>query len=461
MAAVLNSAQSGEVDSATGNDTNGGWFDTTSAGHDLTYGAFQTVIGFTDIQMDGSSNVTFTSAGNPIQTTWVGNWMRIPGAIPGFTAGLYRIVSVTAGSPNKAVLNTSPAATGATQGAGTIKLGGSLLTIGQAITDATAGAGVNFIWLKYNGGVYAISSGWSSTNSNGVQGYTTTRGDRSTRPTIQHSTTNITTFSMTTFQGNEVYNLIIDGNNQLGSAGISCGEADTKIDGVKLMRLKNGGIIGNYGSQPFGPTIITNCEITGCSSVVPVSGNFGMSFYACSIHDNTSGGCAVNGASFSNCVAYNNTGGSGGFVSNSFGGLMVDCVAYNNHLYGFSASSSYESFVCVNCVAVNNSTFGFGMAAASNNGSLLYNSAGFGNGSGLYENQNTQNTYNPITLTADPFTSAATADFSLNSNAGGGTTLKNAGFPSTYPGTITSTYQDVGMAQHNASGGGAVALGYS
>lgn len=456
----LTTTQSCEVDAATGADTNGGWFDPASAGHDLTYGAFQAVIAFTDIQMDGSSNVTFTSAGNPVQTTWVGNWMRIPAGVTGFTAGLYKISSVTAGSPNKAVLNTSPASTSTLQTNGTIKLGGSLLTVDQALTDGNSHQ--PNIWIKYNASVYLINSGYNLSGGGlSIGGYTTTRNDRSTRPTIRHSTTSITTFTSTTFQGNSLFNVILDGNNQAGSRGFSCGISLCKIYDVKFMNFVNEAIAGNNGGQPFGATVLINCEFTGCSSsVTTVDGNYGMYFYACTMHGNTNNGARGNGALFNNCAFYGN---NIGYASNGNGGLILNCVAYNNTQYGFGGTGVYDPLVVINCVSTSNGTYGYtGIASTPHDAILFYNCAGFGNSTALFNDPTNTNSINgTITLTADPFSSASTGDFSLNANAGGGTSLKNAGFPATFAGTITTTYQDVGIAQHNAAGGGAASIGYA
>ena len=68
---------------------------------------------------------------------------------------------------------------------------------------------------------------------------------------------------------------------------------------------------------------------------------------------------------------------------------------------------------------------------------------------------------NDVTCSADPYASVGT-DYTLNSTAGGGAALKDAGFPQSPPGLSgTAIYQPIGFLAAPAGGGMLVARGFS
>jgi len=82
----------------------------------------------------------------------------------------------------------------------------------------------------------------------------------------------------------------------------------------------------------------------------------------------------------------------------------------------------------------------------------MINNANFANTSGGYRFTNVYE-FGRINLSADPFTDAAAADFTLNNNAGGGVLLRSAGFPGSITGGSIG-YLDVGAYQVAAAGSG-------
>lgn len=61
---------------------------------------------------------------------------------------------------------------------------------------------------------------------------------------------------------------------------------------------------------------------------------------------------------------------------------------------------------------------------------------------------------NDVTLSADPFNAAASGDFSLTNDGGGGADCRAAGFPGVFPGGLTTGYRDIGVQHEDAGGGG-------
>lgn len=82
----------------------------------------------------------------------------------------------------------------------------------------------------------------------------------------------------------------------------------------------------------------------------------------------------------------------------------------------------------------------------------MYNNANWNNTSGAYR-YTTSAEYGRIDLTADPYTNAASNDFTLNNNAGGGALLRSAGFPGAMQSGNTG-YLDIGAFQVASSGSG-------
>src|SRR3990170_5685443 len=114
-----------------GNDANGGGFVTGASGTDYSQQA-AAQIAYTDMVIDGTTNTKFTSAANPVTAAHVGNIVNVTGGT-GFTVQRVQIVSQAAGV---ATCDKSLGTLGSTGGTG--NLGGAFLTIGAAISGASA-----------------------------------------------------------------------------------------------------------------------------------------------------------------------------------------------------------------------------------------------------------------------------------------------------------------------------------
>jgi len=90
--------------------------------------------------------------------------------------------------------------------------------------------------------------------------------------------------------------------------------------------------------------------------------------------------------------------------------------------------------------------------AANIAGAAASTSNAFGANGGNYSSWN--GSFGDVSLTANPFTSAGTGDYSLNSTAGGGAACKGAGFPGVFPGGLSTGHADIGAVQ--SGGGGSV-----
>lgn len=171
---------------------------------------------------------------------------------------------------------------------------------------------------------------------------------------------------------------------------------------------------GAYGTSS--PTKSRDATYINCTS--HHNGNFGFNTVALD--------------SLINCIAHDNTG--PGFLleqhaSNVEGCSMVNCVAYNNTGDGLEIEANHGAASVTNCIFVNNGGYGIEKLTTSSDITLTYNyfnnNAFYNNTSGEVSSNITAGPDGHITLTADPFTDAAAADFSINSDAGGGSTLRS------------------------------------
>ena len=141
---------------------------------------------------------------------------------------------------------------------------------------------------------------------------------------------------------------------------------------------------------------------------------------------------------FLNCVSANN-GGDG--ISTDVECRFINCLVYGNGIYGIDSSTACfvsgcvihgntsdgvnvtgHSSVITNNIISSNGGYGINADAEWAFGSIEDRNAFYSNTSGALNNI-TSGTYD-ITLTADPFTDAASADFTINETSGGGADLR-------------------------------------
>ena len=183
--------------------------------------------------------------------------------------------------------------------------------------------------------------------------------------------------------------------------------------------------------------VVADCEfqylVRGPYSNTGIAATRDATYTNCISHDNGDFGFNVcSGESLINCIAYDNTG--PGFLlesvsSTTAGSALANCIAYNNTGDGIQIESIHGSTTIKNCILVSNGGYGIEKDTASADVTLTYNyfdnNAFYGNTSGeVSANITTLGPNGHTTLTADPFTNAASGDFTINETSGGGADLR-------------------------------------
>lgn len=294
--------------------------------------------------------------------------------------------------------------------------GTAFATPGYAAGQATTAGDI--VYVKE--GTYTLTSTSANVSGGTLEiaravmflGYKTTAGDFAARPVINAGSQVVT---------NVIKAVSPNFNNQ--GTGARCIEVDGN----------NNATYGFYIADQF-TSVAENCIARNCSYGFSC-GSFGGHAVNCSAIDcTTSGFDKVFGV---NCHADSCTIGFGGITKHLFG-----CIASNCTNEGFSTGNSYP-FTWDRCVAVNNGSDGFkngynigqlNQCISSGNGGygyrvgtssmLMTDCADYNNVSGRDIIGSNPLDIRPINLTADPFTSASTGDFTLNNDAGGGAELR-------------------------------------
>lgn len=416
---------------------------------------------YTDLVI-GATTTQATSVAHPFDKHMVGNIINITSGT-GFTVQRVQIVSV---STITATFDKSLGTAASTGGNG--KLGGCLLSVAIAASlmplSNTASHGV-----FQKSGSYTMSVNSSNVASGKItlpgsvdgsnqgfwEGYGSVRGDNAvgtTRPKITCSGITVVVVNIhdSFFR---VENVEIDCANGTNTFGINFNAA---IGYARNCKIDNPSNVGFSTSTQYGVALV-DCEVSGGS--VSTGGFSGYAHYFnCYAHGITGAGFGSVGGSFYGCCA---SGCTTGFTTAN-GGTFVDCLAYNcTNGYSCSNSSSGVGFM-INCMATNNSARGWSAAAGANTPMewTLINCAGYSNATADYDT-GFNNVINFQSCSVSPFVSAGT-NFALNSTAGGGALLRAAGWPSTLAGLSTTLmYPDIGLAQHQDSGGGASQTAYA
>jgi len=340
------------------------------------------------------------------------------------------------------------ATTGSDSNAGTSE-GAAFASLGKACATATTSGDI--IYVK--SGTYTLTS--TTNNANGgrftiplgvlVEGYQTTPGDLAAMPVI--SAGSLTSFTMCTMTASfnvrspRIRNIELDGNSQSTVTGLSISGLYTFGISKVICRNCTTGFSGAQGHTCVIDSAAISCG-TGFSNIYQAVGCLARS---CTSY----GFSGLKNAAF--CLASGN-GNTGFYANNIIGTSYLNCASHGNTNYGFDIS--YDIGIMANCLATSNSLHGYSIGAANNAGMPMYNNANWNNTSGAYR-YTTSAEYGRIDLTADPYTNAASNDFTLNNNAGGGALLRSAGFPGAMQSGNTG-YLDVGAFQvaSSASGGG-------
>jgi len=128
-----------------------------------------------------------------------------------------------------------------------------------------------------------------------------------------------------------------------------------------------------------------------------------------------------------------------GTTSDKRGISIVACVAYGNIGDGIrlTAARDIANTLILNNILVNNGGYGLnaavGTTASNDRLKVVMDYNAFYNNTSGARNAISAGAHD-VALTADPFTNAAGADFTLNNTAGGGAACRGAGYPGTLPG---------------------------
>lgn len=380
----------------TGSDSNGGGFDPVSGSGHTDYSQQDSAqLSLTDVVTIGTTTVTSVTGG--FTSAMIGNAINITGD------GVYFI---TARASTNSITVDRATGTGSGQ---TGKVGGALSSLGMV---GLIGAGET-VWMK--SGTYNQTSGTTNTSNGDLQlsilivGYGSSRGDMGTRPIIVN-----------------------------GSGGASQIIQSATVVNLQFDMSTHSTVFGVRGCQSYycwnnsGTT--TFAYFTGSAYGCYHEGTGGTGYYACDSHGCVSNTTGNGFASVANdCLAMNCVIGFNGPPN------ALNCTAWN-------CTTGYQTVgICIGCVAYESATYGFDTCTN------IFNCFAGGSGTANQNSSNAASVINFTNLTSSPYTDGGTNDFSLS--AYGKTTLKSAGFPSSFVNVMTN-YRDAGAFQHQDAGGG-------
>ena len=406
---------------------------------------------YTDLSSTGVG-LTVSSAAFPFAKQQVGNSFVVTSGT-NFTAGRYVIASVS--GTTATVLGAANLHTGAgTDSDGAGRQGGAVASLGLV---GGVAVGANRIFIKT--GTHSITTATANTSGGTFQpalsnvrleGYSVTRHDRLSPPTLQASAISTFTLVLMNSSGDwHVENLILDGASAISSRGLGVNRGSIYLVQAKNCTNSGFAVVTNSG-------LLLRCSATGCETQPAFLIGQGM---LCEAYTNTVTGFSYNQGAWMSafCIADGNSGASSdGFAATSNLGSWINCTSYGNGRDGFRSTTVIAT--TLNCLAEANSALGFNLTGL---GATLLTCGVFNNTSGAVGTLGT-NSYNTglVTATSTFFTNAAGRDFSLNNTATGGALARAAGIPGAFPAGLTTGYLDIGAAQHAdpVAGGGAQML---
>jgi hypothetical protein len=431
-----------EVRSATGSPTNGGGFVPGGSGTDYSQQA-SPQYALTNGVTNGSSTINTASASSDM----VNNIVYVAGGTGGITGTWKQVVSQVTG-----VSITVDSSSGLTSGTGvTINVGGALNSVKLANTNATAD---NMIWATGSETFTSTMSITLSQSGNGqiygytIQGYGTSRGD-SGQYTITTSTNSIV---LITQAGSQfiLKNLNLSTTAGTPGDGILLGSAaiyfDVAIDSCTFTGFANGMNVGGFSNSAV-PVLVSNSKFVSCTSAGITAASF-TRLFACYFKScGTSG--ITNSAGFhittnaamangfdaiectfalcENGITHESTAGNASFV----GGFCHNCNFDTNTNNGYLGGS--QGYVSMSFV--NNIFYGNGSNAIDGGSNTSLTVIGIQYNNAFGSNGNNRLKFpagiGDIALTANPWNSPSTGDYTLNSTSGGGAAVKGAGYQST------------------------------
>ncbi len=439
LRAALPATSVWEVRPTVGSDTNGGGFDSTGTGTDMSVFNNKNAASCTSCQSAtvnisttdavAAGTTTITSVTGNFSSALTGNIVHLSGGTGSLASGWYLATFVS--STSFTVDRTVATGTGIS-----MDIGGALSTLGQVNTNAASG---HITWVKATGtiGITAsiainYSSSASSNVSTQISGYTSTRGDGGV-VTIQQTSGSSTMVNITSIGGLTFRNFVLDCNATNSTAmNIQGNNGQNKAENILVKGgcTANGIKFNNQGHACVRCTV-ENLGSGATTGFLMEQGN-GPNFCIDCLAVGGTGTHGFQGAVFFciRCIAANNTGGDGFSITTNSGWMFMchSCIAYKNGRDGFRFAPS-SPIVIENSVSYGNTGVGFNdTTGAVPAGGAMFNWNAYGSNTGgnltnLVAGANDQ------TLTADPFTNGTSNNFAPNSTAGGGVLLKNNGFP--------------------------------
>jgi hypothetical protein len=206
-------------------------------------------------------------------------------------------------------------------------------------------------------------------------------------------------------------------------------------------------------------------EVNGCGGTAGVHTVLSaLVMERCWVHDNTVSGLIFATASVAaravllDSLFTNNTGASSDGIELTGGHAVIrGCVSHGNGRDGLRVATVQRNVdLIANNIFDSNGAYGVNFTSG---GSSTFVPAGMANnayrGNGTAARVNCGEEPGAVTLTADPFTNAASDDYSLNAVAGGGAACRAAGVPGAIAGGLTTGYADIGAVQHRDPAGAA------
>lgn len=397
----------------TGNDDNGGGYDTGGSGTDYS---LQDAAQLTLTDLACANNTTLTSVTGGFTAAMVDNIIQIKSGT-NFTAGFYEITART--DTNTVTLDRNPT-NGSNATSGTGSVGGALLTITKAMGAMASG---NDVYVRKGTYAETVTPAVNGATANPCQliGYNSTRTDNPTganRPDVTGS--DIRTNCMVYDKSGWLFkNMRFHNATGIGITGsVSSGATSVWIN-CKFDTNGNNGFCPDRQSH-----LLINCESSNNTGdgfcIGSASNNYINRADYCYSHDNAGKGFTANRDGWSELsydIADTNT--SAGF-SESY--RFLNCVAYGNGSDGFylpNGENNDPRVTVLNNISSGNTGCGFKLLSSGYHQPFLdYNQydANNGDGAGVSTNSicniSTTGSHN-VTGVVPGFTNAAAGDFSL------------------------------------------------
>ncbi|AMV24176.1 hypothetical protein VT84_07250 [Gemmata sp. SH-PL17] len=345
---------------------------------------------------------------------------------------------------------------------------------------ANISGGGNTVYIKNNGpsspyqltAAIALTAGLKGDATNGrntFEGYTTTPGARDGRPTVTNAANSS---NLITLNDNDytVFRHIYFSH----SASTRGGAFNAVTSGTTPLYVQDcvvDGCLGVFASVGFlNVVVLESVEVKNTTSVSAALLVQGAAYlYGCWIHNNPADGVrTTNGSTttvyLEKCLVTSNGAVGVNDVSSSSGVAITvkDSVVWGNGGSGIR-SAAKTSFSTT--LDLSNTVFGANGAGGSGfniecldpqvetdlNVRLTRRNFHYTSASGSYSGVAAG--FDDVALTSDPFTSAASKDYSLNNASGGGALVRGTAYPANFPGAAFTSYRDGGAVQHRDAGG--------